>query len=100
MAHLTKEFLRSIRFDARLCWIGTNHIAFDYSTPSMAVDNHMICALIFQGKTYFLDATENYIGLNEYAERIQGRQVLIVDGDKYIYTKVPSTITSKTYDIS
>ncbi len=91
MANLTKEFLKALGFDARLCWIGTNHIAYDYSTPSMAVDNHMICALIYQGKTYFLDATENYIGFNEYAERIQGRQVLIEDGDKYIYTKVPVT---------
>ncbi|MEO8769133.1 MAG: transglutaminase domain-containing protein [Ferruginibacter sp.] len=91
MAHLTKELLKSLGFDARLCWIGTNHIAYDYSTPSIAVDNHMICALIYQGKIYFLDATENYIGFNEYAERIQGRQVLIEDGEKYIYTKVPAT---------
>ena len=72
MAHLTKGMLKALGFDARLCWIGTNHIAYDYSTPSIAVDNHMICALIYLGKTYFLDATENYIGFNEYAERIQG----------------------------
>ena len=98
MAHLTKEFLKALGFDARLCWIGTNHIAYDYSTPSIAVDNHMICALLFQGKTYFLDATENYIGFNEYAERIQGRQVLIEDGDKYIYTKVPATTYQQNLD--
>ena len=91
MAHLTKELLKALGFDARLCWIGTNHIAYDYSTPSIAVDNHMICALLYQGKTYFLDATENYIGFNEYAERIQSRQVLIEDGDKYIYTKYTIT---------
>ena len=98
MAHLTKEFLRSLGFDARLCWIGTNHIAYDYSTPSIAVDNHMITALFFQGKTYFLDATENYIGFDEYAERIQGRQVLIEDGDKYIHTKVPATTYKQNLD--
>ncbi len=92
MAHLTKGMLKALGFDARLCWIGTNHIAYDYSTPSIAVDNHMICALIYQDKTYFLDATENYIGFNEYAERIQGRQVLIEDGAKYIHTKVPVTV--------
>jgi hypothetical protein len=91
MANLTKELLKALGFDARLCWIGTNHIAYDYSTPSIAVDNHMICALLYQGKTYFLDATENYISFNEYAERIQGRQVLIEDGDKYIKTNVPTT---------
>jgi len=98
MAHLTKEFLKALGFNARLCWIGTNHIAYDYSTPSIAVDNHMICALLYQGKTYFLDATENYISFNEYAERIQGRQVLIEDGDKYIFTKVPSTTYTQNLD--
>jgi Transglutaminase-like superfamily len=99
MAHLTKELLKALGYDARLCWLGTNHIVYDYTTPTIAVDNHMICALIFQGKTYFLDATENYIGFNEYAERIQGRQVLIEDGDKYIYTKVPTKSYIQNADI-
>ncbi|MEO6522452.1 MAG: transglutaminase-like domain-containing protein [Mucilaginibacter sp.] len=98
MAHLTKQLLCSLGFDARLCWIGTNHIAYDYSTPSLAVDNHMICALLYQGKTYFLDATETYIGFNEYAERIQNRQVLIEDGDKYILTRVPATTVTQNLD--
>lgn len=91
MANLTKSLLVCSGLDGRLCWIGTNHIAYDYSTPSLAVDNHMICALLLKGKTYFLDATENYLPFDEYAERIQGRQVLIEDGEKYIYTKVPTT---------
>jgi hypothetical protein len=98
MANLTKELLKSQGFDARLCWLGTNHIAYDYSTPSLAVDNHMICALLYKGKTYFLDATENYLGLNDYAERIQGRQVLIEDNDKYILTNVPSTTYAQNLD--
>lgn len=89
MANLTKELLVASGFDARLCWIGTNHIAYDYSTPSMSVDNHMICALDFKGKLYFLDATETYIGFDQYAERIQGRQVLIENGDKYLLERVP-----------
>jgi transglutaminase-like putative cysteine protease len=90
MANLTRGLLQALGYDARLCWIGTNHIAYDYSTPSMAVDNHMICALFFQGKKYFLDATETNIGFNEYAERIQDRQVLIENGDNYLLEKVPS----------
>ncbi|WP_207495066.1 transglutaminase-like domain-containing protein [Aridibaculum aurantiacum] len=91
MANLTKELLKAAGFDARLCWIGTNHIAYDYSTPSLAVDNHMICALNYKGKQYFLDATEKYIPIDQYAERIQGRQVLIEDDDNYILEKVPAT---------
>jgi len=98
MANATKELLRSLGYDARLCWIGTNHIAYDYSTPSLSVDNHMICALNFHSKLYFLDATENYLGFNEYAERIQGRQVLIEDGDNYILTNVPSTTYRQNLD--
>ena len=98
MANATKELLKSLGYDARLCWIGTNHIAYDYSTPSLSVDNHMICALKFQGKFYFLDATETYLGFNEYAERIQGRQCLIEDSDKYILTNVPSTTYRQNAD--
>ena len=90
MANLTCGLLQALGYDAHLCWIGTNHIAYDYSTPSMAVDNHMICALFFQGKKYFLDATETNIGFGEYAERIQGRQVLIENGDNYLLERVPS----------
>lgn len=90
MANLTSGLLKSLGYDARLCWIGTDHIAYDYSTPSLSVDNHMICALNYKGKRYFLDATETYIGLDQYAQRIQGRQVLIEDGDKFILDKVPT----------
>jgi hypothetical protein len=89
MANLTKNLLVALGFDARLCWIGTDHIAYDYSTPSLAVDNHMICALNYHNKFYFLDATESYIGFGQYAQRIQGRQVLIENGDGYLLQRIP-----------
>ncbi len=89
MANLTREMLASLGYDARLCWIGTRHIAYDYSLPTLAVDNHMICAVNLGEKTYFLDATETYIGFDQYAERIQGRQVLIENGDKYLLSRIP-----------
>jgi len=98
MANLTKELLTSLGYDARLCWLGTDHIAYDYSTPSLSVDNHMICGLIYKGKTIYLDATETYLGINEYAERIQGRQVLMEDGEKYILARVPYAVASQNYD--
>ena len=89
MANLTKQMLKAAGFDARLCWIGTNHIAYDYSTPSLSVDNHMICALFKNGKRYFLDGTEKYNSFGEYAERIQGKEVLIEDGASFIIDKIP-----------
>lgn len=89
MGNLMAGMLKSINLDGRVCWLGTNHIAYDYSTPSLSVDNHVICAWIHKGKTYFLDATEKYIGFGETAERIQGRQVLIEDGEKYMLQTIP-----------
>ena len=89
MANLLTEMLISIGLDARRCWIGTKHIAYDYSTPSLSVDNHMICAWMNKGKPVFLDATEKYIGYGEIAERIQGRQTLIENGNQYILERVP-----------
>ncbi|WP_295792220.1 transglutaminase-like domain-containing protein [Mucilaginibacter sp.] len=98
MANLTTSLLKAQGYDAHLCWLGTDHIAYDYSTPSMAVDNHMICALNYKSKTIFLDATETYIGINEYAERIQGRQVLIENGDKYVLAHIPMASATQNYD--
>ncbi len=90
MANLTKQMLKIAGYDARLAWIGTKRIAYDYSLPTIAVDNHMICAVLHNDKYYFLDATESYNPLGAYAERIQNKQVLIEDGDNYILHKIPS----------
>jgi transglutaminase-like putative cysteine protease len=89
MANLTKQMLKIAGYDARLTWIGTKRIAYDYTIPSLSVDNHMICSLMLNGKRYFLDGTEKFNSFGEYAERIQGKQVLIEDGDKFIVDKVP-----------
>lgn len=89
MANLLTQMLRSINLDARMCWLGTNHIAYDYSIPSLADDNHMICAWMNKGKPVFLDGTEKYIGYGEIAERIQGRPILIENDNQYILEKVP-----------
>jgi hypothetical protein len=49
----------------------------------------MICTVILNGKRYFLDGTEEYIALNDYAQRIQGKQVLIEDGKNHILDRIP-----------
>jgi transglutaminase-like putative cysteine protease len=98
MANLLKALLKGIGLDARLCWIGTNHIPYDMSTPSLSVHNHMITAWLINGKTYFLDGTETNMAFNQYAERIAGRQVLIENGDKYILTNIPSVIAEQNPD--
>lgn len=99
MANLTKEMLHLAGFDARLTWIGTNRIAYDYSTPSLAVDNHMICTVILNGKKYFLDPTEKYNPFNEYAQRIQGKEALIENGETFILEKVPNMQKTNNHEI-
>lgn len=89
MANLTKTLLKMAGFDSRLTWIGTDDIPYDNDLPTLAVYNHMICTVIFRGKKYFLDATESYIAINDYAERIQSRPCMIDDGANYIMEKVP-----------
>lgn len=91
MANLTKQMLIEAGFDARLTWIGTKRIAYDYSTPNLSVDNHMICTLFKDGKTIFLDGTEKFNAYGEYADRIQGKQVLIENGNDFILEYVPSS---------
>ena len=88
-ANLLKTMLTIAGFDARLTWIGTSDLPYDYTLPSLVVDNHMICTVILNGKKYFLDGTEEYIALSDYAQRIQGKQVLIEDGKNHILDKVP-----------
>ena len=88
-ANLLKNMLNIAGFDARLTWIGTSDLPYDYTLPSLVVDNHMICTVILNGKRFFLDGTEEYIALNDYAQRIQGKQVLIEDGKNHIIDKIP-----------
>ncbi|CAN5738543.1 hypothetical protein BH11BAC4_BH11BAC4_16160 [soil metagenome] len=88
-ANLLKTMLTIAGFDARLTWIGTSDLPYDYTLPSLAVDNHMICTVFLNGKHYFLDGTEEFIALNDYAQRIQGKQVLIEDGKNHLLDRIP-----------
>ncbi|MFN6945313.1 MAG: transglutaminase-like domain-containing protein, partial [Cytophagaceae bacterium] len=95
MANLLKEMLITAGFDARLAWLGTRHIAYDYSIPSIAVDNHMICVLMYKGEKYFLDPTETYVSFGDVAHRIQGRQTIIENGDKFELAMIPEYSNEK-----
>ena len=89
MANLLTEMLKLNGFDAHMTWIGTKHIPYDYTVPSLCVDNHCISTIYLGGKPYFLDATEKYVPLGEYAYRIQGKEALIEKGENYEVIKVP-----------
>ncbi len=89
MANLMTEMLKVAGLEAYMTWIGTRHLPYDYSLPSLCVDNHCISTVIIGGKEYYLDGTEKYIPFGDYAWRIQGKEVLIGKGDKYDVKKIP-----------
>jgi hypothetical protein len=89
MANLVTEMLRIAGLEAYMTWIGTRHIPYDYSLPSLAVDNHCISTVFIGGREYYLDGTEKYIPFGDYAWRIQGKEVLIGKGNSYEVKKVP-----------
>lgn len=95
MANLLVELLNSQGFDAHHTWIGTRSLPYDYSIPSLAVDNHMICALKWKGETYFLDATDKSTQWYTPSSHIQGKMALVGFGDDFQLLKVPVTESNK-----
>ncbi|MEM8529086.1 MAG: transglutaminase domain-containing protein [Bacteroidota bacterium] len=91
MANLTKEMLKIAGYDARLTWLGTSDLPYDYTIPSLLVDNHMICTVFLNGEKIYLDATEKYADLYNYAYRIRGKEVMIEDGENFIIEKIPAS---------
>ena len=91
MANLTKEMLTIAGLDARLTWLGTSDLPYDYSIPSLVVDNHMICTVLLDGQEVYLDATEKFADLYSNAYRIQGKEVMIQDGEKYYIKEIPKS---------
>ncbi|GAB5399883.1 MAG: hypothetical protein Aureis2KO_14680 [Aureisphaera sp.] len=98
MAILTKSMLQEAGFDARLVWIGTDRLAYDYTIPSLSVDNHMIAAVVMDGETIFLDGTEKYNRFGEYASRIQNKEAMVQDGDSFQILKVPTSSGTSNLD--
>jgi transglutaminase-like putative cysteine protease len=89
MANLVTEMLKLADLDAHMTWIGTKHLPYTYAIPSLCVDNHCISTVFIGGKNYFLDATENYVPIGEYAYRIQGKEAMVGKGTEHQIIKVP-----------
>lgn len=100
MANLTKEMLLLAGYDARLTWLGTADVPYGYDIPSLMVDNHMICTVILNGEKIFLDPTEKYAALYNYAFRIQGQEALIEDGANFMIERIPILASSSNKEFS
>jgi hypothetical protein len=94
MANLLTEMLKLAGYNAHFTWIGTRDLPYSQSLPALCVNNHAITTLYYQGKEYFLDATEKYVPFGENAYRIQGKEALIANGEKFDIKTVPVTTAS------
>lgn len=88
---ILKQMLDIAGIDGQLTWIGTRKIPYTYEeVPTPLVDNHMILAYVYEGKTYYLDATGRYLPLELPAPFIQGKEALIaMPGGTYRIETVP-----------
>jgi hypothetical protein len=100
MANLIKTMLQIAGIDARLTWVGTNDLLYDFSIPSIVSINHMVCTAIIKDRYYILDATNKYNSYDETPYSFQGKQILIEDGDNFIVYKVPEINLEKDIQIS
>lgn len=91
MANILVELLQAKGFDARHTWIGTRRLKYDYTLPSLVVDNHMICTLIYDDDTYFLDATDKTADWRSAPSHIQGKSALVSRGKEFDIKQVPVT---------
>ena len=91
MANLLTELLTLSGYDAHFTWIGTRQLPYTQSLPALCVNNHAITTLYYKGKEYFLDATEKYAPFGENAYRIQGKEAMIANEDKFDLKTVPLT---------
>ena len=98
MANLLCKMLECVGIDARMVWIGTRGIPYDYTTPSLAVDNHAICAAIIGKDTTYLDATCEYISMGQYTSSIAGRATMVENGANCILTHVPDVSPRQNLD--
>ena len=92
MANLLVNLLTVQGFDARHTWLGTRANNYNYDIPSLAVDNHMICALNFNNQLYYLDATSKSAVWNIPPAHLEGKQVMVSDNDTYTIQTIKKSI--------
>lgn len=89
LACLTQTLLRMEAYDARLCWVSAQPTLYNSHFPTMINFDHMICAVMSDSVPLFLDATSPYHAMGEYADYLQGKEVLIQNEDAYIMHTIP-----------
>jgi len=101
MANLLYEMLNHVGIEAYHTWIGTRDRPYSYyEVPTPIVDNHMITAVIIDGKTIFLDATDSYVPYGMPSAFTQSKEALIgISPDDFKIIKVPIQLKEKNISL-
>ncbi|MDB5253322.1 MAG: hypothetical protein JWP27_2491 [Flaviaesturariibacter sp.] len=95
MASILTAMLTHAGVKAYYTWIGTRHLPYRYTeTPLPIVDNHMICAILIDGRFIFLDGTDSDCVFGMPSSHIQGKEALVALSEKE-YKIVPVEIVPK-----
>ncbi len=105
MSSLLVSLCQAAGLDAYYTWIGTRALPYSYAeTPLPIADNHMICAVRFDGHWTFLDGTDPDLPFGLPPAGLQGKEALIgLDATRYEVATVPeadaaqNTVTDSTY---
>lgn len=99
-ANLLVTMLNASGISAYHTWIGSRKKPYRYSEVSTpVVDDHMICAVKFQGKWIFLDATDPFIEIGLPSAFIQGKEALIRLNDKQFTVQKVEILNEKISEI-
>ena len=99
MALLLRTLLRAQGFDARLAVVGTDVVPYCVSEiPSLFSLNHMLCAVYYQDRWYWLDGTMDYLSIDEVPQHIQGREAIVENGDDCLLLTPPKLPAAMSAD--
>ncbi len=99
MSNLLYAMLNIAGYHAKIAWLGAFNLRYNHATPSLAVDNHVICYLNFNHDDYFLDATIKLNPLNNNPISIQGKEIMINYDSTFVLKKIPEKDISENLKI-
>lgn len=92
MAMLLHQLLKHFGFESYLSISRTSDRQETYNFPSLALANHMIVTLVWEGQNIFLDATESNCLFGDPSIQIMGTEAFLIERREKPYVRVPMTL--------
>lgn len=89
MSNLTYQALQYIGIESYLALSASLSHPYDFTFPSLASGNHLICVARLDDEWIFLDATESLCRFPNPSRQIQGKHVMIIGPDSAHFEYVP-----------